>query len=120
MRDTAGETATPTGPMPVGRRGRTMVADRVLATIVGRAAREVDGVHDLGGGEVAPAVSVAVVDMQAVVDLQIVADHGIRLTDLSAVVRRNVVAAVESMTGLHVTEVNVAVTDLHVPDCRGA
>lgn len=141
MRDTATETVTetaaPTGPVPVGRRGRTMIADRVVAAIVGTAAREVDGVHDLGGAseravgllhervpvgrlELAPGVSVEVGDMRAAVDLQIVADHGIGLPDLSAAVRRNVVAAVESMTGLRVTEVNVSVADLHVVDGRRA
>lgn len=129
--ETTLETAPETGSAPVGRRGRTLLADTVVATIAGRAAREVDGVHDLGGAaertvgrlrekgsagrpDLASGVSIEVRGMQAAVDLHIVADYGTCLTDLSMAVRRNVVAAVESMTGLQVTEVNIAVGDLHM------
>jgi uncharacterized alkaline shock family protein YloU len=37
------------------------------------------------------------------------------MVELSRAVRRNVISAVEGMTGLEVTEVNVSVNDVHLP-----
>jgi len=45
----------------------------------------------------------------------VVADYGVSIVELSRAVRRNVISAVEGMTGLEVTEVNVAVNDIHLP-----
>jgi len=36
--------------------------------------------------------------------------------DLARAVRRNVITAVERMTGLEVIEVNIAVNDIHLPE----
>ncbi len=36
------------------------------------------------------------------------------IADLAAGIRRNVIASIERMTGLEVTEVNIEVTDIHV------
>ena len=38
------------------------------------------------------------------------------ITDLAAGIRRNVIAALERMTGLEVVEVNIAVHDVYVAD----
>lgn len=43
-------------------------------------------------------------------------EYGISIPDLAGVVRRNVTTGVERMTGLEVTEVNVTVDDIHLPD----
>jgi uncharacterized alkaline shock family protein YloU len=111
--------------------GRTTIADNVVSKIAGIAAREVAGVHDLGGGtarmvgairERIPGsrtnyqqgVSVEVGERQAAIDIDIVADYGVSVVDLSTGIRRNVIAAVERMTGLEVTEVNVTVNDVNV------
>ena len=39
----------------------------------------------------------------------IVAEYGVAITDLASGIRRNVIAAIEKMTGLEVTEVNIEV-----------
>lgn len=112
-----------------GDRGRTSIADVVVAKIAGIAAREIDGVHDVGGAtervvgkvrEVIPGTSVSatqginveVGERQAAVDVSIVADYGVAIHQLAAAIRRNVITAIEQMTGLEVTEVNVTVHDV--------
>ncbi|WHU48711.1 Asp23/Gls24 family envelope stress response protein [Gordonia sp. L191] len=116
-----------------GDRGRTVIADAVVAKIAGIATREIDGVHDVGGAaervvgkvrEVLPGTSVSttqginveVGEKQAAVDVSIVADFGVAIHQLAAAIRRNVINAIESMTGLEVTEVNVTVHDINFGD----
>lgn len=116
-----------------GDRGRTSIADTVVAKIAGIATREVDGVHDLGGAtervvgkvrDVLPGttasttqgITVEVGERQAAVDVSIVADYGVAIHRLAAAIRRNVISAIEQMTGLEVTEVNVTVHDISFDD----
>ncbi len=115
----------------VGSDGRTTIADTVVSKIAGIAAREVSGVYALGGGasravgairERIPGsstnhsqgVSVEVGERQAAVDVQLVAEYGVSISDLATGIRRNVIASIERMTGLEVTEVNIEVQDIHV------
>ncbi|CAM3174679.1 Asp23/Gls24 family envelope stress response protein [Tsukamurella hominis] len=113
-------------------RGSTNIADVVVSKIAGIAAREVDGVYDLGGQaarvvgriretlpgapDLTQGVTVEVGERQAAVDVTIVAEYGVAIHDLAAGIRSNVIDAVESMTGLEVTEVNVTVHDVHFAD----
>ncbi|WP_373558713.1 Asp23/Gls24 family envelope stress response protein [Streptomyces sp. WZ.A104] len=114
-------------------RGRTTIADGVVAKIAGMAAREVPGIHALGGGmartmgavrdmvpgggtSVTRGVKVEVGERQSAIDLSLVVEYGYAITDVAAEVRENVIAAVERMTGLEVVEVNIAVNDVHLPD----
>ena len=112
--------------------GKTSIADSVVAKIAGMAAREVDGVYKMGGGtaramgslrervgggpSVTSGVTVEVGETQAAIDLDVVVEYGVAIGDLSQGIRRNVISAVERMTGLQVTEVNIAVDDVHLPD----
>ncbi|QGU02895.1 Alkaline shock protein 23 [Corynebacterium kalinowskii] len=112
-------------------RGHTHIEDTVVSKIAGMAAREVSGVHALGGGtarmvgalrETIPGsrtnmhqgVSVEVGETQAAVDVSIVAEYGVAIHELAEAIRRNVIAAIERMTGLEVTEVNITVHDIHL------
>jgi uncharacterized alkaline shock family protein YloU len=112
--------------------GTTTVADTVVQKIAGLATREINGVHDLGGstsrafgamreripGATASAsqgVAVEVGETQAAVDLEILVEYGVSITDLARAVRRNVITAIERMTGLEVVEVNIHVNDVHIP-----
>lgn len=114
-------------------RGRTVIADTVVAKIAGIATREIAGVYDLGGaGErmvgkvrdfvpgtssnVTQGIDVEVGEKQAAVDVEIIAQYGVPIHQLANAIRRNVVGAIEQMTGLEVTEVNVTVHDVHLPD----
>ena len=53
---------------------------------------------------------------EAAVDLEIVAEYGVAISDVAQSVRRNVISSIERMTGLRVTEVNVNVNDVHLPE----
>ncbi len=114
-------------------KGRTTIADQVVAKIAGIAARDVSGVHALGGGtaravgalrdrfpgsrtNVSQGVSVEVGERQSAVDVEIIADYGVSIADLASGIRRNVILAVERMTGLEVTEVNIDVLDVYLED----
>ncbi|MFJ2610359.1 Asp23/Gls24 family envelope stress response protein [Streptomyces sp. NPDC091279] len=114
-------------------RGRTTIADGVVEKIAGLAARDVFGVHAMGSGisrtfgavrdrvpggtkSVSRGVKAEVGEVQTALDLEIVVDYGVSITDVARDVRENVIAAVERMTGLEVVEVNIAVSDVKLPD----
>ncbi|MDQ3153837.1 MAG: Asp23/Gls24 family envelope stress response protein [Actinomycetota bacterium] len=135
---TATTTATRSGSAPARladetSQGKTTIAAGVVQKIAGIAAREISGVYAMGGGvsrafgalrERIPGgstttstsgVQVEVGEKQAAIDLDIVAEYGASIVELARAVRRNVITATESMTGLEVTEVNIAVNDIHFP-----
>ncbi|MEJ8668772.1 Asp23/Gls24 family envelope stress response protein [Streptomyces sp. NBC_01017] len=117
-----------------GVRGRTTIADGVVEKIAGMAARDVDGVHAMGSGmsrtfgavrdrvpggttkSVSRGVKVEVGEVQAALDLEIVVVYGVSIADVARDVRENVISAVERMTGLEVVEVNIAVSDVKLPE----
>ncbi|QNE18285.1 Asp23/Gls24 family envelope stress response protein [Kribbella qitaiheensis] len=115
----------------VSEHGKTTIADLVVSKIAGIATREVAGVYDLGGTaaravgmlrdripgsrtNLSQGVSVEVGETQAAIDLQIIAEYGVSIADLAQGIRRNVITAIEQMTSLEVTEVNIAVGDIHL------
>ncbi|ETK35500.1 stress-like protein [Microbispora sp. ATCC PTA-5024] len=120
-----------TGKGLATERGRTVIADEVVAKIGGMAAREIEGVHDFGTGTaraigalkgrlgaedgVTRGIDVEVGERQAAVDIHLVVEYGLAIPDLAEAVRRHVIDAVERMCGLEVTEVNIAVDDVHLP-----
>ncbi len=61
-------------------------------------------------------VKAEVGEVQTALDLEIVVDYGVSISDVAGAVRENVIAAVERMTGLEVVEVNIAVGDVHLPE----
>ncbi|HEX4019134.1 MAG TPA: Asp23/Gls24 family envelope stress response protein [Frankiaceae bacterium] len=110
------------------------VDESVVSKIAGMACREVSGVANMGTGgsrtlgairqripgssgpNVSQGVGVEVGETQAAVDLDIVVDYGVSITDLGRSIQRNVKQSVERMTGLEVVEVNVNVDDVKLPD----
>lgn len=114
-------------------RGKTTIADSVVSKIAGKAAREVDGVHRLGGGsahalgalreripgsggtDISQGVSVEVGETQAEVTIAIVGEYGVAIPELVSGVRRNVIQTLQQMTGLQVVVVNLSIDDIHLP-----
>ena len=45
-----------------------------------------------------------------------VVEYGVPIAQLAQSIRRNVISAVEQLTGLEVVEVNINVNDLHLPE----
>ena len=103
----------------------------VVTKVAAIAAREIGGVHDLGGGvaraiggatgrvgmgtETTRGVSVEVGSRQAAVDLSLVLEYGVSIPEVTEAVRDNVIKRIEGITGLEVTEVNISVNDLYFP-----
>jgi uncharacterized alkaline shock family protein YloU len=112
-------------------RGVTTIADTVVEKVAGMATREVRGVFDMGGSaaravgsvtqrvgladERSQGVAVEVGEREAAVDLTVVVEYGESIPQVAEQIRENVITRIEGITGLSVTEVNVAVYDLHFP-----
>ena len=125
-----------------GEMGMTTISNAVVSQIAGIAAQEVEKVQmgggataavggflqsvtggvtggsTGGGGNYSRGVSVEVGEEEAAVDLTMAAEYGQSIPQLTEAVRRNVIGRVESLTGLRVTEVNITVNDVQVPEER--
>lgn len=109
-------------------KGRTTIAESVVAKIASLAAKEVEGVDTLGGlvsGAISgvvgrirgdehrtAGVGVEVGERQAAVDLSMTVKYPYPIHETAEAVRSNVIDRIQSMTGLEVVEVNIAITDL--------
>ncbi|GAB3553289.1 hypothetical protein GCM10027404_25450 [Arthrobacter tumbae] len=117
-------------PLPDSATGRTTISETAAAKIAAIAARKVPGVYALGSGtgralgalrdvvggsDLAQGVHVEVGEVQAAVDINLVAEYGYPLTAVADQVRAAVFTAVGELVGLRVIEVNVEINDVHVP-----
>jgi len=122
-------TATPLGAVTVAS-GKTVIVDPVIAKIAGIAAREVPGVFALGGGaarvvgairdaigntDLSQGVKVEVGETQVAADVTIVVEYPLPLTGVADAVRAAVASAITDLIGMEVAEINVTVTDVHIP-----
>lgn len=138
---TTGQTGESAGRAPSRRssgaaelqesRGLTTIEDSVVAKIASLAAREVAGVVSLGGATASAiggvmgrlrgsehstaGVGVEVGERQAAIDIALKVEYPARIHEVASSVRENVIDRIETMTGLEVVEVNVAVLDLSFP-----
>ena len=98
------------------------IADDVVAVIAGVAVSEVQGVYEMSGGfaggisevlsgkkNLAKGIKVEVNEKLAKIDVNIIVEYGTRIPDVAFEIQNKVKKAVETMTGLSVTEVNVHV-----------
>ena len=118
----------------VSERGKTTISDSVVATIAGRAAQEVEGVH-MGGSAARAAggilgsitgsesqtrgVSVQVGTVEAAIDLTMGIEYGRDILGTVDEVRRRISERLQNMTGLRVTEMNATVSDIIFPEEGG-
>src|SRR3712207_3307326 len=118
----------------VSERGNTTISDTVVATIAGRAAQEVEGVH-MGGSAARAAggilgsitgsegqtrgVSVEVGTVEAAIDLTMGIEYGRNILRTVDEVRRRIPDRVYNMTGLRVTEMNATISDIVFPEGGG-
>ena len=124
-----GDITTPTADSTGAIAGTTVITDSVIAKIAGIAAREVSGVHALGGGatralgairdvisgtDPSQGVSITITESQVSVDVSLVADYPFPLHTVAADVRAAVITSIETLVGLDVTEVNVTINDIHL------
>ena len=122
--------------------GNTIISSAVVSQIAGIAAQEVESAQMGGGasaavggilqsvtggvtsgstsgsGNFSKGVSVEVGEEEAAIDLTMAIEYGQSIPQITESARRNVINRVESLSGLRVTEVNISVTDVQIPEER--
>jgi uncharacterized alkaline shock family protein YloU len=118
--------------------GTTTIEDAVVTAIISMAAEEVDGVATSHGGvklpgDTSPTVgefvdnitggagrtrglSVDVGERQTAADITINVEYGRSIPQVTQAVRERIIERVQSLTGLEVTEVNIQVNDVILPE----
>lgn len=113
-----------------GEAGKTEINDAVVAKVAGIAAREVRGVHALGGAagraigalrdrvgqtNLSQGISVEVGETQVAVDVTLTAEYPVALQEVAEDVRDAIAKAIEGIVGMDVAEINVTIADVHIP-----
>lgn len=106
--------------------GEVQIADSVVAIVAGLAAMEVEGVSSMSGNitseiisklglkKLSKGVTVAVSNNDVEVNLSLNLLYGYNVMDISSKVQEKVKTAIENMTGLTVTVVNIKITSVNV------
>ncbi|NBH84981.1 Asp23/Gls24 family envelope stress response protein [bacterium C-53] len=117
----AKETDKKTYVLGTDSQGEVKIADDVVAVIAGYAATEVDGVSAMAGNitnelmskvgvkNLNKGVKVIVEDGKVRVNLAILVEYGYGIPKICKLVQDKVKAAIENMTGLEVTDVNIRI-----------
>jgi uncharacterized alkaline shock family protein YloU len=104
--------------------GVVRIADEVVSTVAGLAAIEVDGVASMSGGwgtdlveklgkkNFGKGIRVEINDQETNIDIYLSIMYGFPIPQVAENVQKEVRAAVEMMTGLHVAAVNVHVVSV--------
>lgn len=104
--------------------GALRMADSVVRTIAGLAARQVEGIYSLGkpyivsfaGDKPTRGVSAEVGDREAAIDLDVVINYGCDLRETAEKLRSLVAGDINRMAGREVVEININVVDVQVPE----
>ena len=106
--------------------GSVKIADDVVATIAGIAAAEVEGVAAMAGNltnglldkvgvkNLKKGVRVEVIGREVRVDMALVMEYGYNIPASSRKVQERVQNAIENMTGLEVTDVNIRIMGINM------
>ena len=104
--------------------GQIQIADEVIAVIAGTAAMEVEGVEAAAGVSKntiaeffgkksnSKGVRVFVNENEVSIEIDISVKYGIKINDTALGVQKKIKNAVENMTGLSVTKIDVNVSDI--------
>ncbi len=108
--------------------GIVKISDEVVGVIAGLAATEIKGIvgmsANLVGGitqvltgkkNLSKGVKVNVGESSATIDLFVVVEYGVKITEVCKQVQDNVKKTVEAMTGLVVSAVNIHVQNVVIP-----
>ncbi len=108
--------------------GIVKISDEVVGVIAGLATTEISGIvgmsASLVGGitqiltgkkNLSKGVKVTVGENSATIDLYVVVEYGVKIPEVAVKVQENVKKAVESMTGLTVSGINIHVQNVMIP-----
>lgn len=110
--------------------GSVKIADDVVAMIAGIAATEVDGVASMAGSvpnefmsmvgvrNLKKGVRVGVINKVVEVDLALIMEYGYNIPATSQKVQERVKNAIENMTGLEVSDVNIRIAGVNMQKDR--
>jgi len=108
--------------------GVVQIASEVVSTIAGLAATEAEGIADMSGGitsgvvqllgrkDLSKGVKVTVGEKETTIDIFVVTKYGVRIPEIALDIQKKVKEAVENMTGLKVTAVNIHVQGVKIPE----
>ncbi len=106
--------------------GSISYSQDVIAIISGLAATEIQGVAGTSGGiksgivellgkkDLSKGIKATINENEAVIDANIVASYGVNIQHVAEEIQKSVKRAVEGMTGLKVTAVNVNIIGIQV------
>ncbi|MBU5482942.1 Asp23/Gls24 family envelope stress response protein [Clostridium sp. MSJ-11] len=105
--------------------GIVRISDEVVGVIAALATTEINGIVGMSAGPVggitqilagkknlSKGVKVTVGENSATIDLHVVVEYGVKIPDTALKVQENVKKAVETMTGLTVSAVNIHVQNV--------
>ncbi len=105
-----------------GETSSIQIADEVVSIVAGKAVADAPGVSSMAGGfaggisevfggkkNLSKGIKVEVGEKEAKIDVNIIVEYGTRIPDVAFDIQNRVKSAVEGMTGLTVTAVNVHV-----------
>ena len=107
--------------------GIVKISDEVVSVIAGIAAGEIKGVEELqqtgnnisqllkGKKNVAKNVKVTLNEENAIIDLNLAVEYGVKIPEVVSSVQENVKKTVEAITGLKVEAVNINVQNIYLP-----
>jgi len=113
-----------------GKLGEVQIADEVVAIIAGLAATEVEGVAAMAGNitnelisklgmkNLSKGVKVLVTDRTVDVDLALNIEYGYSILKVSEKVQDRVKSAIENMTGLEVSMVNIRIVSVNMEKAK--
>lgn len=109
-----------------GQVGEVQIADEVVAIIAGLAATEVEGVASMAGNitnelvgklgmkNLSRGVRVEVLEGTVSVELSLHMKYGYNIPEVSAKVQDRVKSAIENMTGLSVSDINIRIAGVDI------
>ena len=97
--------------------GSVNISDEVVAIIASVAATEIPGgfTEMLGMKSLSKGVKVELKDNDAKIDIFIVVEYGMNISEIARNVQKNVKSSVETMTELNVIEMNVNIQGVNIP-----
>ncbi|MGI6435113.1 MAG: Asp23/Gls24 family envelope stress response protein [Syntrophomonadaceae bacterium] len=112
--------------------GSIRIADEVVATVAGLAAVDVEGVASMSGGwgtdlveklgkkNFGKGIKVEVTENDTKIDIYLIIEYGYPIPTVAETVQKEVKMAVESMTGLKVSAVNVNILGVSIKKAESA
>ena len=108
------------------------ISDDVVSVIAGKAVSEISGVAGMAGGfaggisevfsgkkNLAKGIKVDVEEKEVKIDVNIIVEYGVRIPDVAFEIQNRVKKAVETMTGLNVSNVNIHIQGINIAEKRG-